>query len=258
MSNHPPDQIFRTERLAVRRWRDADMDALSAVCGDAQTMRWVGDGQTLARADCRRWLEATRRHYAARGYGMFAVEDGLSGELLGFCGLTHPDGQAEPELKYAFLPAHWGRGLASEAAAAMIAHAAAQWGLRHIIATVAEAHPASQRVLLKAGMALGESRREADGSRTLRFHWRARQDAPASAAGPRAADKRRFNVYGRILAVERREGGWRAFWAGGDGKRRPAGFIIPNDLAAGDLTQYLEDLFHENATPRNGEVRALD
>ncbi|MEW4336993.1 GNAT family N-acetyltransferase [Chromobacterium vaccinii] len=259
------DILFHTERLIVRRWRDFDMDALLAVYGDAAAMRWVGDGHPLTRADCRRWLETTRRNYAARGYGMFAVVSRGDGATLGFCGLVHPGGKAEPELKYAFLPAHWGRGLASETAAAMIEHAATEWGLRHIIATVAEENLASQRVLCKAGMARGEAWREDDGSQTLCFHWRGSQESGLAAASPvparadqAAAGRLRFNVYGQVLAVERREGGWRAFWSGGDGKRRPADFIIPNDLAASDLGQYLEDLFHENATPHNGEVARLD
>ncbi|AXE35226.1 GNAT family N-acetyltransferase [Chromobacterium phragmitis] len=251
------DILFQTERVLVRRWRDVDVDALLAAYGDAAAMRWVGEGQALAREDCLRWLDVTRRDYAARGYGMFAVVSRGDGATLGFCGLAHPGGKAEPELKYAFLPAHRGRGLASETAAAMIEHAAAEWGLRHIIATVAEENLASQRVLCKAGMARGEAWREEDGSRTLRFHWRASPENGAVVASI-AAGRLRFNVYGQVLAVERREAGWRAFWSGGDGKRRPADFIIPDDLAASDLAQYLEDLFHENATPHNGEVARLD
>ncbi|WP_434631808.1 DUF7661 family protein [Chromobacterium sp. CV08] len=68
----------------------------------------------------------------------------------------------------------------------------------------------------------------------------------------------RFTVYGQIIAVERHGSGWRAFLPGNDGKRRPADFVVPDWVAEDGLAQYLEDLLHENATPRNGDVKRLD
>ncbi|MFB0824735.1 hypothetical protein AAFM71_05790 [Chromobacterium violaceum] len=68
----------------------------------------------------------------------------------------------------------------------------------------------------------------------------------------------RFNVYGHIVVAERHGSGWRAFLPGNDGKRRPADFVIPDWVTEDSLAQYLEDLFHENATPRNGDVTPLD
>ena len=51
--------------------------------------------------------------------------------------------------------------------------AAEALGLRHIVATVAPQNGASQRVLLKAGFALSQLRRNDDGSFTQCFEWRA-------------------------------------------------------------------------------------
>jgi hypothetical protein len=52
-------------------------------------------------------------------------------------------------------------------------------------------------------------------------------------------------------------GAWRAFYFGAEGKRRPADFIIPGDVAEADLCDYLADLFHEDATPRNNTATQL-
>ena len=46
-------------------------------------------------------------------------------------------------------------------------------GLHHITATVAPGNLVSQRVLVKAGMALADQRSNEDGSTTLVFVWRA-------------------------------------------------------------------------------------
>lgn len=174
------DVLFTTARLDVRRWRDGDLDALVDVYGDAGAMRYVGDGEPLARADCLRWLEVTRDNYRTRGYGMFAFEErGVAGAALGFGGLVHPGGQVLPEVKYALRRSHWGRGFATEAVAGLLAYGASVLGMRRIVATVAPAHAASQRVLAKAGLRPGALRRNDDGSETQLYDWRAEDAATA-------------------------------------------------------------------------------
>jgi RimJ/RimL family protein N-acetyltransferase len=132
----------------------------------------VGDGQPLGRDDCVRWVEVTQRNYATRGYGMSAVELlEQQGAVIGFCGLVHPGGQPEAEIKYALLRQHWGSGYASEVAAALLAYGARQFGLSEIIATAAPDNLASHRVLQKAGMRQASVRRNDDGTCTLVFVW---------------------------------------------------------------------------------------
>lgn len=173
--------LFETARLTARRLAAGDVDALLAVYGDREVVRWVGDGEPLDRAGCAEWVEVTDRNVATRGYGMVAlVERGSAGPPIGFCGLVHPGGQVECEVKYAFLRSHWGRGYATEAVRALLAHGAAAHGLTEVIATVAPRNEASQRVLLKAGLRRGEPRRNPDGSTTLVFVWHA-PGAPADA-----------------------------------------------------------------------------
>jgi hypothetical protein len=64
----------------------------------------------------------------------------------------------------------------------------------------------------------------------------------------------RFNVFGRIVAIVGSQGSWKAFSLASEGKRVPAGFVIPDFLSEEELCQYLADLFHEAATPSNGDV----
>jgi RimJ/RimL family protein N-acetyltransferase len=146
---------------------------MHAVYGDAEAMRWVGDGQPLDRAGCVEWVGVTLRNYERRGYGMSAIVDRESGDVIGFCGLVHPGGQPEAEVKYALRRQAWGRGLATEVVAALLRHGATAHGLRRVIATVAPDNTASQRVLLKAGMTKGALRRNDDGSFTQLFSWEA-------------------------------------------------------------------------------------
>lgn len=63
-----------------------------------------------------------------------------------------------------------------------------------------------------------------------------------------------FNVFGRIMAIERVDERWVAYLSGSDGKRAKAQLAIPSELGPDELAQYLYDIYHENATPTNGDV----
>lgn len=56
-----------------------------------------------------------------RGYGPFGVEDCSTGQYLGEVGIYHGDGYPLPELGWFVLPAAEGRGIAAEAATAVLA-----------------------------------------------------------------------------------------------------------------------------------------
>ena len=158
--------IFETERLIARRLQASDLAPLLAVYGDADAMRWVGDGEPITHEACVKWLEVTENNYRVRGYGMFALVARKTEEVLGFCGLVHPGGQPEAEIKYALKRSYWGSGLATEAAGAMLAYGATEHHLTEVIATTAPENVASHKVLLKAGMQRAELRDNEDGTFT--------------------------------------------------------------------------------------------
>ena len=163
--------LFETPWLLVRRLDEGDIEALFAVYGDADAMRFVGDGEPLSREGCSEWVEVTRRNYAIRGYGMAALVWKETGEVVGFCGLVHPGGQPDAELKYALKRTFWGQGLATEAARGMLDYGAKAFGLTRVIATIYPENKASERVLTKAGMTFVEDRPEDDGTITRVLTW---------------------------------------------------------------------------------------
>lgn len=165
--------LFRTEHCLCRWITPADEQDLYEVYSDPEAMRWVGDGLPITRAQCTEWIAVTQGNYRTRGYGMFAVEEEASRQVAGFCGLVHPGGQAEVEVKYAFRRSCWGRGIASEVLAALLCYASERLGLHRVIATVAPANLASQAVLRKVGARPSELRPNEDGTFTQVFIWTA-------------------------------------------------------------------------------------
>jgi len=179
MSTDSGQEVFKTPRLRVRRIVHDDVDAMHRIYGDSEVVRWVGDGVPLDRDGCANGVEVTQRNYSARGYGLFALVEHQSGEVVGFCGLVHPGGQQEAEIKYALDRQWWGQGIATEAAAALLAYGSTEFGFTYVIATTAPENVASHRVLLKAGMTRGRLRRNDDGSATQLFEWRRADEQPA-------------------------------------------------------------------------------
>lgn len=165
-------QLFETERVLVRQLTVNDAKAMYSVYGDAEAMRWVGDGEPLDLAGCHQWVQVTHHNYARRGYGMSALVLRETSVVFGFCGIVHPGGQETPEIKYALQSAYWGRGLATEVVKGMLVYGAHTFQLHEIIATTAPENFASQQVLRKAGLVFAYDRHEEDGSIIKVFVWR--------------------------------------------------------------------------------------
>jgi RimJ/RimL family protein N-acetyltransferase/pimeloyl-ACP methyl ester carboxylesterase len=145
---------IETERLLVRPFNANDTEALHAVWGDPAARRFGGGWprpETLA--DTRRYLEPIMAGQAERGYATWAVVERETGRLIGDCGLFPADDVGpDVELAYGLAPDVWGRGYATEAAAACLRAGFEQLGLERVVADVDPSNPASVRVLEKIGM----------------------------------------------------------------------------------------------------------
>ena len=101
------------------------------------------------------YLERNLAHWAEHGFGLWMLRDRQTLATAGRAVLRHLDveGVDEVELGYGFLPAFWGRGLATEVTHACLEIARDRLGLTTVVAVTRPANVASQRVLLKAGLA---------------------------------------------------------------------------------------------------------
>ncbi len=72
--------------------------------------------------------------------------------MIGFCGFDHLWGGAEIEIGYWLAPEYWGKGLATEAAQAVMQYGKERLGLQQIVAVAQPANRASIRVMEKLGM----------------------------------------------------------------------------------------------------------
>ncbi|MFN8529311.1 MAG: GNAT family N-acetyltransferase [Anaerolineae bacterium] len=146
--------IAQTDRLILRQLQADDLDALKAVFGDVEVMRFGPGVQTVEWM--REWLQNCLEHtYPTHGFGPYAVTLKYNGEMIGYCGLFHfPDvgGQPEIEIGYRLARRSWGAGYATEASCAVRDYAFTVIGLCRLIAMIDPGNTASIRVAEKLGM----------------------------------------------------------------------------------------------------------
>ncbi len=145
---------IRTPRLLLRPWRDADLPAYAALNADAEVRRWFPGILTRRESDAQ--AARLQEHIAAHGFGLWAVEVPGVAAFIGFVGLQHVTFAAPftpaVETGWRLAREHWGRGYATEAARAALAHGFGPLALPEVVAFAVLGNMASRRVMERVGM----------------------------------------------------------------------------------------------------------
>jgi len=144
----------RTDRLTLRRWRDADRAPFAAMNADPRVMEHFP--ARLSRADSDRLIERIEVGFETHGFGLWALEVRETGAFIGFTGLSVPsfDAHFTPavEIGWRLAPDAWGHGYASEAARAALAAGFDGHDLTRIVSFTPVANTRSQAVMRRIGM----------------------------------------------------------------------------------------------------------
>jgi ribosomal-protein-alanine N-acetyltransferase len=147
--------VLETARLRLRPFVREDAADHRRLYSDPDVTRYLGGGPFVgeeAERRSARTLDHFIRHWADRGFGVWAVLDRTSGRIIGQCGLNRLPERDDIEVLYALERAAWGRGLAGEAALVAVRYGFEAVGLDRIVAVVRHANAGSRRVLDKLGM----------------------------------------------------------------------------------------------------------
>jgi len=145
-------RILETTRLIVRRWTADDAEALYSICSDPDVMRYVGDGTPWRLKRTRQFIADAVVTEQTHGYCRWPLIAKDAGSLVGFCGFIPAAEGAE--MGWRLGSQIWGRGLATEAAQAVLKYGAETLGFRRVTATVHCENRASLRVAKKLGMSV--------------------------------------------------------------------------------------------------------
>lgn len=160
------DFLFETERLTLRRFTDTDADAELAfeLDSDPEVMRYIGP---FGMPDVASYRERIRTVWLPQDThptrGVRAAFEKATGQFVGWVFLRPapvykfaPEAgwtrASDLELGYRLRRAAWGRGLATEAATAMMRRAFAEPDVTAVVAAALITNRASWRVMEKLGM----------------------------------------------------------------------------------------------------------
>jgi len=143
---------LETVRLRLRPVAPADAPAITPLVSDWEVARQTGRiPHPYPAGGAEKWIADIRTCQACGLALALAIERKDEGRLIGCITLeADPEGKP-PALGYWIGRTWWGRGYATEAAAALADHALSNLGVERIEALVFPDNPASARVLEKAG-----------------------------------------------------------------------------------------------------------
>lgn len=144
--------ILQTERLILRELRQSDFVDLAEILQDEEVM--YAYGHSFTSADVQQWLDRQLTRYQKDGFGLWAVIQKSSGELIGQAGLTlQPcEGAQVLEIGYLLKKRFWRRGYAREAANGCKEYAFHTLGAQKVYSIIKTDNEASIRVAEAIGM----------------------------------------------------------------------------------------------------------
>ncbi|MGI8883804.1 MAG: GNAT family N-acetyltransferase [Pyrinomonadaceae bacterium] len=135
----------------MRKWTDADCEALFEITRDEKVMRGVDDGKPFSLEKTRKFLETMEKCERENGFCRWKVIEKASDKLVGTCGFGRLPETGEIELGYLLAHQHWGKGYATEIAEAATKYGFNRLNFNEIIALTSLENIASQKVLEKIG-----------------------------------------------------------------------------------------------------------
>jgi RimJ/RimL family protein N-acetyltransferase len=158
----PYPELVETDRLVLRRWTTGDGPAMEAIWRQPEVWRALQPHRSFDPEQWRFMLERHVRHWEVHGFGLWAVTTREEARPAGWIGASHPtfvpELAEEVEIGWTLHPALWGRGLATEGAAAAVDAAFTNLDRDRVISLIHPANDPSMAVAVRLGMsAAGEA-----------------------------------------------------------------------------------------------------
>jgi RimJ/RimL family protein N-acetyltransferase len=159
LTDPAPGPVLRTTRLRLVPCAPGDVDRLHALLTAPLVRRFLLDDSIVERPWVLGVIETSQASFASARWGLWCVETRDGADFVGLAGLRVSAGAVEPQLLYALDPKHWGRGFATEAAAAVAEYTFEELGWSELLASTDPPNLASIQVMERLGMRFLEAAR---------------------------------------------------------------------------------------------------
>ena len=144
--------VAETPRLRIRHFTLDDAPFILRLLNEPSFIQNIADKGVRTLDAAREYLvSGPIASYERHGHGLNCVELRDSLVAIGMCGLIKRDTLDFPDLGYAYLPEHWAKGYALEAASEMMAQAGKEFGMTRVVAITSIENDRSIRLLERLG-----------------------------------------------------------------------------------------------------------
>ena len=146
---------IETERLSLRLLTPNDLEAWSVFFINNPQLHFVGvTEEAEPKVHAEKWMQRQLTRYIETGYGMLAIIEKATGQLIGQVGILqrYIDGETMYEIGYGIIPEKWGKGFASEGAIRMKQYLIDNSIDNKVISLIHPDNIGSQKVAEKNGM----------------------------------------------------------------------------------------------------------
>lgn len=144
--------IFKTPRLTLRHFTEADAPLVLALNSDPEVLKYLHERTLKDEEDAAKIIRDIILPQYADNLGRWAIHINDSNEFIGWCGLKYRPELDEIDLGYRLFKSAWGKGYATEAAKATLEYGLDQLKLPVITGRAHIENIASLKVLEKIGM----------------------------------------------------------------------------------------------------------
>ena len=162
-------KILETEILIIEEANLSDAPFFLRLLNSPNWLEFIGDRNIKSLEDATKYVqESLIDNYTKNGYGFYKTSLRETNQSIGAIGFLKRDYLEFPDIGYAILPNHEGKGYISEAAKAILEYGQSKLHLKEIVAFTTEENLASQKILSKIGLHF-IGKRALDGEEFLYF-----------------------------------------------------------------------------------------
>jgi RimJ/RimL family protein N-acetyltransferase len=144
--------VLSTQRLFIRPITVEDAPFILTLLNEPSFLRYIGDKKVRNLEDARQYiLNGPIASYERHGFGLCLMELRDSHTPVGMCGILKREELPDPDIGFALLPDFCSKGLAFEAATAVLNDASERQGLERILAITSLDNEASINLLERLG-----------------------------------------------------------------------------------------------------------
>lgn len=144
--------VLETQRLMIQAWQPEDWLPFRSIATDPEVMRYIGAGAVWSDDRIQQFIARQINQATTLGYCLWKLVSKSSGQLIGHCGVQPLWDTSETEIGWWLARSEWGKGLATEAAHAVLQYGLKTLQLKRIVAIAQPANLASINIMRKIGM----------------------------------------------------------------------------------------------------------